>query len=357
VAATEESRALTLEPAAAPTGAAKLPESRTRGLTIGGALTAAGVVLIVIALFVATSQSSSWRTVIGLAGGAVLWAGLQRLGRVRFGPDFRLGLWVAIAWMVLMIVFAVFAPIMPIDGYDKVGSPRLERPGVELDQPLGRDSFGRSELSRVIYGARTSLTIVTLAVGLGFIAGGLFGLLGGYFGGVIDAVIGVFANATLAFPPLVLLLAIVAVFERSLSTLAIGLAIVTVPTFSRLMRAQTITLKQREFVLAARAMGSTNRRIMFRDILPNAILPVATYCFLLAAVLLVAEGSLSYLGLGIPPPRPTWGGMIADGQIKLKTDPHQVFVPAFVLFFTVLALNRVGQWARSAVLGERSDGR
>jgi peptide/nickel transport system permease protein len=118
------------------------------------------------------------------------------------------------------------------------------------------------------------------------------------------------------------------------------------------MRAQALALLQREFVLSARAMGATRWRVIFREIFPNAILPVASYSFISAAIVIVAEGSLAYLGVGVKPPTPSWGTMIADGQATLKTNPHYVFVPAVVMFLTVLSLNRLGDWARKKVLGE-----
>jgi peptide/nickel transport system permease protein len=207
----------------------------------------------------------------------------------------------------------------------------------------------------VIFGARASLVIALLAVSLGLLVGSLLGLLAGYLGGVADALINIYANATLAFPPLVLLLGVVAVFHSSIWTLSLSLAFLSVPGYSRIMRAQAVSLRQREFVLAARAMGATHRRIMLREILPNAVVPVASYSFIIAAVTIIAEGSISYLGLGIPPPQPSWGGMIADGAVKLKTAPHVVFVPATVMFLTVLSFNRVGDAVRKRTLGERND--
>jgi peptide/nickel transport system permease protein len=147
----------------------------------------------------------------------------------------------------------------------------------------------------------------------------------------------------------VLLLAVVALFERNVRNISLALALITVPTFMRLTRAQTLVSTRREYVLSARAMGAKNRRIIFREILPNVVLPVASYAFLVMALLIVAEGSLAFVGVGINPPHPSWGGMIAKAQDRLRTAPHAVFVPAGAMFLTVLALNRVGEWARRAV--------
>jgi peptide/nickel transport system permease protein len=330
---------------------------RSRFRSIAIAFTAAGAVVLLVAMYGIRGAETTWRAAVAAVGGFLLWQGVQRLGQLRFGNHFRLGLWVAMVWLAIVVFCALFADFLPIDHYDKVGSPRSARPALVLEEPLGRDSFGRSNLSRVVYGARTSLTIGAVAVGVGLTIGTVLGLLAGYFGRAVDVVVNIYANATLAFPPLILLLAVVAVFQRSVMTLALGLAFLSIPTYARLTRAQTLTFMQREFVLAARAMGATSRRIMFREVLPNAFLPVAAYSFLVLAVTIVAEGSLSYLGLGIPPPRPTWGGMVADGQLKLKTDPHLVFVPAVVMFLTIVSLNRVGEWARIALLGERAEHR
>ncbi|HEV8298292.1 MAG TPA: ABC transporter permease [Acidimicrobiales bacterium] len=347
---------IVLESSELPAGA---PIGRASSLPAAIMLAVAGAVALLSAGWLITSASTTWRTALALVGVFLLFQGVQRLGRRRFGPGFRLGLWLALFWLALTVLCALFTSFLPVDGYDKVplGATRLERPAIELDEPLGRDTFGRSNLSRVMYGARTSLAIGAIAVGLGLTVGVTLGLLSGWYGGALDTVVNILANATLAFPPLILLLTIVAVFSRGLLTLALGLAVLSVPTYTRLMRAQTLSYKQREFIAAARSMGATPRRLMFREILPNAILPVLAYSFIVFGVTIVAEASLSYLGLGVPPPRPSWGGMIADGQIKLKTDPHLVYVPAVIMFLTVLSFNRVGEWARAAVLGERTESR
>jgi peptide/nickel transport system permease protein len=184
--------------------------------------------------------------------------------------------------------------------------------------------------------------------------GSLLGLLSGYFGGWVEGTINIFTNSSLAFPPLILLIVIATVFNRTVWSISLGLAVVSVPTYARIMRAQTLSLRQREFVLAARSMGASRWRVIFKEILPNAILPVASYSFVNAAVLIIAEGSLAYLGLSVKFPQPTWGAMVADAQDRLRTDPHLVFVPAIVMFLTVLALNRLGDYARKRVVGERN---
>ena len=150
----------------------------------------------------------------------------------------------------------------------------------------------------------------------------------------------------LAFPGLVLIIAIVAILGANLTNLILGLAILSVPTFIRLSRAATLVVAQREFVLAARAYGCRPLRIIAREIAPNVVLPVAAYAFIMVGVFIVVEGSLSFLGLGIPPPTPSWGGMIAGGRTELLRFPHISLFPAAVMFLTVLSINYIGERTR-----------
>jgi peptide/nickel transport system permease protein len=198
----------------------------------------------------------------------------------------------------------------------------------------------------VIYGARVSLIVGVAAVALGLLAGSALGLLAGYFRGKLDALLGIVTDAFLAFPPLILLLAIAATMGASVRNLIIALAILTTPAFVRLSRANTMVFTSREFIRAARGLGARHRRILVRDVLPNVALPVASYAFVLIAVVLVAEGSLSFLGLGVPPPRPSWGEMISTGRNDLDRAPHVVFVPAAFMFLTVWSFNVLGDHAR-----------
>jgi peptide/nickel transport system permease protein len=320
----------------------------------------AGIGLVLFAGWGIRSADTRVRVLVAFAGAALLWRGLQMLGSILWGPTFRLGLWVAMVWLGALTFCAVFAAWLPIEhwNYADLSSGAFKMPpGLRWPEPLGRDTNGHSELSHVIYGARTSLMIGFVAVGVGLAVGVMVGLVAGWYGKAVDASIGVGTNTILAFPPLILLLAIVSVYGSSIRTIALGLAVLSIPTYIRLMRAQTLSVRQREYVMAARAMGATNRRLMWREVLPNAILPVVSYSFIVIAVTIVAEGSLSYLGFGVPSPKPSWGGMIAAGQRQLKTDPHLVFVPATVMFLTVLSLNRVGEWTRKSVLGEKNESR
>jgi peptide/nickel transport system permease protein len=328
-------------------------------LLVGVGACVAGVAIVVIAGWVMRSSGGGTRGLVALAGGVLLWQGGQRLGVLRFGTDFRLGLWVSLGWIALVVICAVFAGLLPIEDWETADQSREAirmRPGLRWPEPLGRTEKGYSELSHLIYGARTSLMIGALAVIVGLAIGAVIGLLAGWYGKAVDASVTVVTNVILAFPPLILLLSVVAIYGRSRLTISLALALVSIPTYTRLMRAQTMAVRQREYVLASRALGAKDGRVMLREILPNAILPVASYSFLVIAVVIVAEASLSYLGVGVPPPTPSWGGMIVRGQAKLKSDPHLVFVPATVMFLTVLSLNRVGDHVRRNVFN-KSDGR
>jgi peptide/nickel transport system permease protein len=258
----------------------------------------------------------------------------------------RASVWIAAGWLALITLLAVVADLLPIDGYrDIVGRPR-QKAFNSWSEPFGTDSLGRSELSRAIFGARISLIVGVAAVLLGLVVGSSLGLLAGYFRGKLDALLGIITDAFLAFPALVLLLAIAATMGASLRNLVIALAILTTPAFVRLSRANTMVFANREFIRAARGLGASHRRILSRELLPNVALPVASYAFVLIAVVLVAEGSLSFLGLGVPPPRPSWGEMISTGRNDLDRAPHIVFVPAGFMFLTVWSFNVLGDHAR-----------
>jgi peptide/nickel transport system permease protein len=342
---------LTLEPDAVASADTQPTRFPTRAAAIGFA----GFVVLVAATFVFRHMETVPRTALATVGATGLWYGIQRVGAYYRGPNFSLGFILAVGYLALIAFLTIFADVLPIEDYKTtVLEERRARPRLSFNEPLGRDIRGGSFLSQIIYAGRVSLTIVLLAVVVGLVVGSVLGLLGGFFKKWIEAPINIGVNTTLAFPPLVLLIAIAAVFDRTVWSIGIGLAIVSVPTYARIMRAQTISLRERDFITAARAMGATNKRIMFREILPNAMLPVLSYTFISAAVVIIAEGSLAFLGLSVKFPQPTWGFLVADGKDRLKTDPHLTFVPAAVMFLTVLSLNRVGDWARRKALGEKN---
>ncbi len=264
----------------------------------------------------------------------------------------RLGLGLAFGWILLVVGSAVFADLLPLaearDTSAAIDTPSLERPDLFSAHPFGTDRQGLDILGGVIYGARVSLTVGIGAVLTGLVVGGLLGVLAGFYRGRVEAVVNFATDALIAFPPLILLLALVTVMEPSVRNVTLGLAVLGIPTYIRIARANTLVIMQREFVLEARVIGARNARILFREIVPNVLSSLVSYGFVVIAVLIVAEASLSYLGLSVQRPNPTWGNMIAAGQSSLERHPHLVLVPGLVLFLTVFALNRIGEAARSA---------
>ncbi|MFB9781233.1 ABC transporter permease [Rhodococcus baikonurensis] len=255
--------------------------------------------------------------------------------------------WSAYFWLAMVIVLALTANFLPIADYAApVGESRLSPSFSSIDLLLGTDSFGRSLLSRCIHGARVSLVVGTLAGITGLVIGTTLGMIAGYFGRKVDSFISLLADAMLAFPPLILLLALSSILTPSVKTILVGLTLVTVPSFIRLARATTISWTSREFVRAAKNLGASNSRILLKEILPNVLPSLGAFFPIVIAALIVAEGSLSFLGLGLPPPQPSWGGMISDGKSSIATAPHIVFVPSMVIFLTVFALNQVGDHLR-----------
>lgn len=262
--------------------------------------------------------------------------------------QFSVLVWFSYIWITLIVLLAIFAPVLPIPSYDEIAGPGRQAPS--LSEPfalwLGTDAVGRSLMSRLIFGAQISLVVGTCAAAIGVTVGMFLGLIAGYFRGGVDWVITLIADVVLSFPVLVLLLAITAIFSPSIWVLLVGLAVSSIPTFTRLTRANTMAWASRDFVRAAKNMGASSTRILVREILPNVVPSIAAYLPLVIAALIVAEGSLSFLGLGVPPPTPSWGGMINAGAAVLRAQPYMTFVPAAVLFLTVFALNQAGEHLR-----------
>ncbi|MBA9001568.1 dipeptide/oligopeptide/nickel ABC transporter permease/ATP-binding protein [Thermomonospora cellulosilytica] len=257
--------------------------------------------------------------------------------RRRFGWGFRL----AVAWLVLVAGAALLADLLPIPHYDATlsGEPRS---GPAFGHPFGTDALGRDILSRIVHGARVSLGVGLGAVLIGLLLGAPFGLVAGYYRGVVDRIIMTANDIVLAFPALVFALAVVAFAGAGVRNVLIVLGVLGAPAWVRLVRSVTMAYAQREFVTAARALGAKGGTVMRREIAPNVVLPALSYAFVIMAVVVVAEGSLAFLGLSVQAPTPTWGGMINEGRSNLDDAPHIVLVPSLVMFCTVLAFNLVG---------------
>lgn len=255
-------------------------------------------------------------------------------------------------WIAVIALAAALADVLPLPDPSAVSDSFSAMPSG--DHLLGTDELGRDVLSRVVHGARVSMAVAIGATSISMILGVAIGMLGGYFRGAVDAASSMFVNFMLAFPPLIFLIALVAAMQPSLTSLVIALALVGIPNFARVARANTIAFADREFVIAARALGARPTRILIRELLVNVMLPVMSLALVVMATLVVAEGSLSFLGVGVPPPAPSWGGMLASGRESLSTDAQLVLVPALLFFLTVFSFNRLGDWARGRVGKESS---
>ena len=254
--------------------------------------------------------------------------------------------WLALAWIVIVLFGALAADLLPIADPSKISLLHRRQPPNAM-YLLGTDHLGRDVLARVVYASRSSLTVGLVSAFLGLLVGGTLGLLAGYFRGRFESLTMATVDVLLAFPPLVLALAIIAYLGQSLVVLTLTLALLSVPAATRVARGTTLAIAEREFVVAARALGATHLRIMLRELLPNVALPLTVYTLIVVAVLIVGEGALSFLGLGVPPPMPSWGSMMSEGREQLDFAPHIAFIPAIVMFLTVLSFNLVGDTLRS----------
>ena len=260
----------------------------------------------------------------------------------------RLGtlFWMAVGWMVLVFALAIFAPVLPLSS--PTDMDMLDRRAAFSSlHLLGTDGLGRDELARLIYGARISLVVGLCAPVIGLTIGGALGMLAGYFRGRFESLAVGSMDVLLAFPPLILTLAVAAFLGQSVFNLTCILGILGIPTFMRVARAATLTLARREFVIAAQALGATHARILLRELLPNVALPSLAFFLLGVAVFIVVEGSLSFLGFGVPPPISSWGSMIGEGRESLDVAPRLAFLPAIAMFLTVLSFNIVGDTIRA----------
>jgi peptide/nickel transport system permease protein len=269
------------------------------------------------------------------------WSTLRRAARARLAPF-------GAAVLLLAIAVALLAPVVaPYNPLKQNLNNTLARP--DWTHLLGTDNVGRDVFSRVIYGTRVSLVAGFGSVVIAVLVGGLLGLLAGYAGGRVDNLVMRMMDAVLSFPPLVLALALGAVLGAGLTGVVIALGVVYTPTFARLMRGQVLSITAREYVDAARALGAPGWRIAWSHVLPNATAPIVVQASLSVAFAILAEASLSFLGLGIQPPAASWGSMINAGRGYLQQAPWIVFGPGAALFITVVGLNFVGDAVRDAL--------
>jgi len=253
-----------------------------------------------------------------------------------------------------MVVFlaAIFAPfISPHDPSRQDITNRLKPPyflGGESTHFLGTDSLGQDILSRIIYGSRISLIVgIASVLGAGLI-GFMLGVIAGYFGGRVDTLIMRIVDLQMAIPFLVLAIAVMAILQPGLQNIIVVLIISGWVRYARITRAQTLVVKKNEFIIAAVALGSTRLRIIFSDLFPNIIIPVIVLSTLEVGQMILTEAALSFLGLGIQPPTPSWGGMVADGRDYLRFAWWVPTLPGLAILITVFGINFFGDWVRDS---------
>jgi len=263
--------------------------------------------------------------------------------------------------VILISIFAsLLVPFLPIPNPLAQNLPnRLKPPSA--DHILGTDNFGRDVLARVIWGGRISLLVGIISVVIGSLIGVTMGIVAGYFAKLVDSIIMRITDIVLSFPALLLALAICAALGSSLGNVIIAISIVTVPRFCRLVRGSTLSVKEADFVEAARALGQGSGKIIVFHILPNVLSPILVLATLWIPAAIITEASLSFLGLGIMPPTPTWGNIISEGKSYLENAPWISLFSGFVIVLVVMAFNFVGDAVRDALdprlKGEREVGR
>lgn len=253
-----------------------------------------------------------------------------------------------VAGMIIVasfIAMALFAPwLAPFDPADQSLLTRRQPPNAT--HWLGTDEFGRDILSRIIFGARVSLTVALASVGAGLLIGSLLGAVAGYVGGALDALVMRVMDLLLAFPYLLLAIVIVSALGPGLANTVIAIAVWTVPAFARVARSAVLQIKERDFVLAAFALGAKEERVMRVHLVPNFAATLVVYASLYLAYAILMESALSFLGLGVQPPRASWAGMISNGRNYLTSAPHIATIPGVAIALAVLGFNLLGDAIR-----------
>jgi peptide/nickel transport system permease protein/oligopeptide transport system permease protein len=316
-----------------------------------------------------TSESAAPEAILaGVSGEAIEGRSLGRIAWMRLKRDkVAMGGGIFILFLILVAVFGPYLVQDPTVYHNTLIDPTFSRPkgplgGISLAHPFGVEPVtGRDLLARVVVGARYSMLIAFLATGLAVSIGTVMGVIAGFFGGWIDAVIARSMDVFLAFPLLVFAIALVGVvpssaFGTSGNNLRVGLLIFVIgffawPYMGRIIRGQTLSLREREFVDAARSLGARGPYILFRELLPNLVAPILVYSTLLIPVNILFEAALSYLGVGIIPPTPSWGGMLSDAVNNgfYAVDPMYMIIPGMAIFLTVMAFNLFGDGLRDAL--------
>jgi peptide/nickel transport system permease protein len=265
-------------------------------------------------------------------------------GRLRRAPSF----WLGGSLVLLLVVVAALGPLLtPQDPYAMNVRERLQPPSAE--HPLGTDEFGRDVLARIVHGSRLTLQIGLVSVGIALIVGGLLGILAGYTGGWFDVVVMGIVDVLLAFPAILLALAIIAVMGPGLTNTMIAVGVAATPGFARVVRAATLEVKERMFVEAARALGGSTMHVMTRHVGANIVSPLLVLVTLQFPTALLATAALGFVGLGAQPPEPEWGAMLVSAREYLRRAPWLVNAPGIAIVITVLGFNLLGNALRDAL--------
>jgi len=265
--------------------------------------------------------------------------------RLRYSITARIGMVI----VAIIVLAAVLAPLL--DPYNPKLDSDLEnaRQAPSWQHIMGTDRLGRDIFRRIIHGARLSLSVGLVAVTISGSIGTVLGLVTGYFGGVVDMVIMRLIDILMAFPGMLLAIAIVAVRGTGLFNTIVALSVTGVTGYARLVRSMVLSLREREYVLAAHMVGVRNPRIIFRHILPNSLAPIIVSATMGIGGTMLSAAALGFLGLGAQPPAPEWGVMISEGVPFLRQNPHMVFYPGMAVMFTVLGFNLLGDGLRDAL--------
>lgn len=277
----------------------------------------------------------------------------QMLRRRIFGHQ---GLLIGAIVLIVLTIVAILAPVLaPHDPYAQSLMSRMEPPvflGGTWEHPLGTDHLGRDYLSRLIYGARISLLIGAVAALISGVIGTAMGVAAGYFGGKVDAVVTFLINVRLAMPVVLVALAVVAILGGSLEVVIVVLGLLLWDRFAVVMRASTMQVRRREYVAAAQVIGASTPRILLSEIMPNIANNLIVVVTLEMAHAILLEAALSFLGLGVQPPTPSWGLMVSEGKNMMLFEPWLVLIPGAVLFVLVLAINLMGDGLRDVTAPE-----
>ena len=255
----------------------------------------------------------------------------------------------SLVFVVMLIVVAVFAPqIAPHHPNDDIFRG-MRGVGPSLEHPMGFDHLSRDLLSRVIFGSRIALTVGIVSTLISVIIGLVVGALAGYFGGWVDEVLSLFIDTLMAFPLIALLILLAALIGPSLPTTIVVIGATVWARYARVVRAEVMSLRERDFITAARALRAFDRRIIWKHVVPNVLTSVIVLASLQVGSIIILESALSFLGLGVRPPTATWGGILADGRAFILRYPHIAIFPGVMIVITVLAFNFIGDGLRDAL--------